>query len=643
MLALIILFTPLAGALLLWAFGPRIGARAGLLASAAVLISFGATLATAFGGAATTAAGVHVRLVEWIGGIALGLQIDPLTLLWTLIVTGIGFLITVYSIGYMEGDPAVARFFAYMNFFVFAMLVLVLSDGFAGLLIGWGLVGLASYLLIGFYIERPSAVAAARKAFILNVVGDVGLLFAIFVIYNRLGSLDYGVVFSAASVAKFAPGELFLVCATLFVAVAAKSAQIPLHTWLPDAMEGPTPVSALIHAATMVTAGVYLIARCAALWNASPDARELAGWIGALTLLLGAVLGCVQWDIKRILAYSTMSQIGYMVMGVGIGAYSAGVMHFYIHACFKALLFLTAGVIIHELGGEQDVRRMGGLYGRMPFAFWCTLVGVVAITGILPVGGFFSKDAILENTLGTGHVWMYVIGVIGAGLTAYYMFRLLFITFFGEDRTEIEPGLLGIEEPAAHAAHHAPKVPAWVMRGPVAVLALMTLVSGLVAVPFGGAESAWTAFLQPLFPPEPSGEHAPFGEQAAILITLGIAVAGMLAAYWRYGAPSASGRTVDGLALEARSIPALLKRRFYFDEAIEALFVTPAVAFGLAISQMIEPRVIDGLVRDVVWLVGAFGAEVRALQNGLVRSYAFLMVSGVVIALAYFAWLGVPR
>jgi NADH-quinone oxidoreductase subunit L len=641
MLLLVILLTPLAGALVLWAFGPRIGSRAGIIASLAVLASFAATIVAASPGAALTAAGEHVRLVEWIGGITLGLLLDPLTLLWTLIITGVGFLITVYSIGYMEGDPAVARFFAYMNFFVFAMLTLVLSDNFTGLLIGWGLVGVASYLLIGFYIDRPSAVAAARKAFILNVVGDVGLLFAIFVIYNRIGSLDYAQVFTAASVARFAPPELFLVCATLFVAVAAKSAQIPLHTWLPDAMEGPTPVSALIHAATMVTAGVYLIARCAPLYNASPSGQELAAWIGGITLLAGAILGCVQWDIKRILAYSTMSQIGYMVMGVGVGAYSAGVMHFYTHACFKALLFLTAGVIIHELGGEQDVRRMGGLYRRIPFAFWCTLIGIIAITGILPVGGFFSKDAILENTLGTGHVWLYVIGVFSAGLTAFYMFRLLFITFFGEDRTEIDPELLGIEGAVPHAVHHAPAIPAWVMRGPVAILAFATLVCGLVAIPWNGHESPWSAFLQPLFPPEPSGEHAPFGEQAAILITLGVAVAGMLIAYWRYGAPNASVRSVDGLASEARSIPAVLKHKFYFDEAIQALFVTPVVAFGLAIVEMIEPRVIDGLVRDVVWFVGALGAEVRALQSGFVRSYAFLMVSGVVVALAYYAWLGV--
>jgi NADH-quinone oxidoreductase subunit L len=657
---------PLIGAVTLWAFGPQIKARAGILACAAVLVSFAATLylwsqgapsapvlfhpPAMFPGATPPAMppppgsgiGIDLPLAVWSEGFRLGLLLDPLTLLWTLIISGIGFLITVYSIGYMEGDRAEARFFAYMNFFVFAMLTLVLSDNFVGLLIGWGLVGVASYLLIGYYIERPSAVAAARKAFILNVVGDVGLLFAVLVIFNHVGQVNYGAVFWPESLQSFDSNTLFLVCASLFVAVAAKSAQVPLHTWLPDAMEGPTPVSALIHAATMVTAGVYLIARCAPLWSASPHAQELAGWIGAITLFLGAILGCVQWDIKRILAYSTMSQIGYMILGVGVGAYSAGVMHFYTHAFFKALMFLTAGLIIHEIGGEQDVRRMGGLARRMPFAYWCMVVGVVAITGVLPVGGFFSKDAILEGTLGHGHTALYAIGVLGAGLTAFYMFRMLFLTFFGEDRFEIEPALLDVEHPV-NAEHHAPHVPAWVMRVPVGTLALGVLLSGLAAVDFGRG-SAWTALLRGVFPAvTPAEEHLPFSEYVAILITLSVSVLGVAVAYWRYGAPSARVRTVDGIAAESRGIPALLKQKFYFDEAIDAVFVTPAVAFGLAIKELIEPRVIEGLMRDVVWFAAALGSEVRALQNGLVRSYAFLMVGGVLVALAYFAWMGAPR
>ena len=297
-----------------------------------------------------------------------GLQWDRISLIWTLIITGVGFLIHVYSIGYMAGDNGFARFFAYMNFFVFAMLTLVLSDNFVGLLVGWGLVGLASYFLIGYYFERPSAVAAARKAFVINVVGDIGILYAVVRDrgQGRRDRLRRRVLARGASSRRASCSS---VCLALFIGCAAKSAQVPLHTWLPDAMEGPTPVSALIHAATMVTAGVYLIARCAPLWNASSDARVLVGSIGALTAITGAILGCAQWDIKRILAYSTMSQIGYMIMGVGVGAYDAGILHFFTHAFFKAQLFLGAGIIIHNLANEQDVRLMGGLRKQMPFAF----------------------------------------------------------------------------------------------------------------------------------------------------------------------------------------------------------------------------------------------------------------------------------
>ncbi len=644
----VILVSPLVGAIVLWALGPLLKSRSGLVASFAVLVSFIAAISginRAF--APAPAAGAidpssGMELVTWISGIHLGLILDPLTLLWTLIITGIGFLITVYSIGYMDGDSNAPRFFAYMNFFVFAMLALVLSDNFAGLLIGWGLVGAASYLLIGYYIFKPSAVAAARKAFILNVVGDVGLLYAVFVIYDHVNSVGYSDVFT--SVSKFDSGSLFLAVAGLLVAVCAKSAQIPLFTWLPDAMEGPTPVSALIHAATMVTAGVYLVARCAPLWNASPQAQELTGWIGGLTLLAGAVLGCVQWDIKRILAYSTMSQIGYMVMGVGVGAYSAGVMHFYTHAFFKALMFLTAGLVIHALHDEQDVRRMGGLSRSMPFAFWCMLIGVIAITGILPVGGFFSKDAVLEGTLAHGHYLLYAIGVFTAGLTSYYMFRMLFLTFFGDDRSAVSRSALGMDGEDHAAAHHAAGVPAWVMQAPVGALAAGTLVCGLAAVAWGGEPSAWTRLLGSLFPAVAAGEeHLPFSETVAIGLTLSVSVLGIIAAYLRYGAPNAPVRQVAGIASEASGIPAVLRRRFYVDDAIDLLFVAPAVRLGHVIAGLLEPRLIDGLVRDAVWLVNALGMEVRALQNGLVRSYAFLMVGGVVVALAYFAWLGAPR
>ena len=323
-------------------------------------------------------------------------------------------MIHIYSIGYMWNDRAPARFFAYLNFFVFSMLTLVLSDNVVGLLVGWGLVGLASYFLIGFWFDRPSAVAAARKAFVINVFGDIGLMFAVFALFATTGSITYATIF--AKVQAISPTGIFIICLALFIACAAKSAQVPLHTWLPDAMEGPTPVSALIHAATMVTAGVYLIARFAPLWSSSPPAQELVGIVGGLTMVLGAVLGISQWDIKRILAYSTMSQIGYMIMGVGVGAYQAGVLHFFTHAFFKAELFLTSGLIIHALHDEQDVRKMGGLARRMPFAFYAMLIGTLAIIGFPGFSGYFSKDAVVYAMLERNHPVLYVAGALTAGV-----------------------------------------------------------------------------------------------------------------------------------------------------------------------------------------------------------------------------------
>ena len=349
---------PLLGAVVIWAFGPQLRRNAGYLGSAFVFVSF--ALALANFGAAGNQTGLRAPLVSWGPGFAFGLQLDALSLLWTLVITGVGGLIHIYSIGYMWTDRAIARFFAYLNFFVFSMLTLVLADNVVGLLVGWGLVGLASYFLIGFWFYKPSAVAAARKAFVINVFGDIGIMFAIFACYAATGSIAFADIFAKAG--TFSEPLVLAICIGLFIGAMAKSAQVPLHTWLPDAMEGPTPVSALIHAATMVTAGVYLIARFAPLWNLSPTAQEMVAVIGAITMVTGAILGMAQWDIKRILAYSTMSQIGYMIMGVGVGAYQAGVLHFFTHAFFKAQLFLGAGLIIHALHDEQDVRKMGGLY-----------------------------------------------------------------------------------------------------------------------------------------------------------------------------------------------------------------------------------------------------------------------------------------
>jgi len=653
---------PLVGAIVLWAFGPQLRSLGGPIGAALVGTAFIAALFSWNDAAQIkgSVSGAHVSMFTWLPGFAFGLLFDRLALIWTLIITGVGFLIHVYSIGYMAGDRAFARFFAYMNFFVFAMLTLVLSDNFVGLLVGWGLVGLASYFLIGFWFERPTAVAAARKAFVINVVGDVGILFAILVIVSKIGSIGYGDTFAGVGHA-FTSQELFIVCIALFIGCAAKSAQVPLHTWLPDAMEGPTPVSALIHAATMVTAGVYLIARCAPLWTASAEARELVGVIGALTAIGGAGLGIAQWDIKRILAYSTMSQIGYMIMAVGVGAFSAGVLHFLTHAFFKAELFLGAGIIIHNLANEQDVRRMGGLRKQMPFAFAAIGVGVLAICGIPGFSGYFSKDAVLYQTLQQGHPWLYAIGVLTAGITAYYMFRLLFVTFFGPYRGNVDPSDLGIRHPELagtpgqapkleheadehehHGSEHAAHAPAWIMSAPVAILIPFSIGVGWLA--YGGETSPWQTFFAPLFPAAaPAASGAPIGELGSGLIVLLVVAVGIALAYLRYGTQAALKGSVERLRTETVRMPPVLANAYYFDAAIDALIVKPAAAAGRFFGQFLDPVVIDGGVREVVFSANWFGHLFRSFQTGLVRAYALYIVLGVACFVVYYAAIGTGK
>ncbi len=619
---------PLAGAIAAWTFGPQLGRAAGALCSAIVLASFVATC-TLFGDA-TAPSAMHLTFVTWLPGFTFGLLLDPLSLLWALIITGVGGLIHVYSIGYMWSDRAVARFFAYLNFFVFAMLTLVLSDNVVGLLVGWGLVGLASYFLIGFWFYKPSAVAAAKKAFVINVFGDVGIMFAVFALFAATGSIAFSDIFAKAG--TFSPGLLVTICIALFIGAAAKSAQVPLHTWLPDAMEGPTPVSALIHAATMVTAGVYLVARFAPLYSLSPAVQEGVGVVGAITMVLGAILGCAQWDIKRILAYSTMSQIGYMIMGVGVGAYQAGVLHFFTHAFFKAQLFLTAGLIIHALHDEQDVRKMGGLRERMPLAFWAMLTGTLAIIGFPFFSGFYSKDAVIYGTLEHGHPILYFAGMLTAGLTAYYMFRMIFITFFGPYRGEASDD-------------HADHAPAWLMQAPVAILIVPTIAAGYLNIKFGDGPSRWEAFFGGLF--DVSNNVAstplPISEFVSSLLVLGFVAAGLVVAYLRYGAPAAQTASVARLEAETAAMPMVLQRAFYVDGALDVAIVRPARALGQAISNVVDPHVIDAAVRDLAWVAGALGAIFRRLQTGLVRGYALTIVLGAAAFIAYFAVLGAVR
>ncbi|MHB8147397.1 MAG: NADH-quinone oxidoreductase subunit L [Vulcanimicrobiaceae bacterium] len=638
---------PLFGALVLWAFGPQLRRISGWIGSGIVGLSFIFTLLSWGAGTQSSggAVGAHQALGSWIAGFHFGLLLDPLSLLWALIITGVGFLIHVYSIGYMDGDEAFARFFAYMNFFVFAMLTLVLSDNFVGLLVGWGLVGLASYFLIGFWFYKPSAVAAARKAFVINVVGDVAIMLAIFIIVANVHSIGFGDAFAAAG--SYSSSVLFAICLCLFIGAAAKSAQIPLHTWLPDAMEGPTPVSALIHAATMVTAGVYLIARCAPLWSHNSDAQLLVGTIGGLTAIVGAVLGCAQWDIKRVLAYSTMSQIGYMIMGVGVGAYEGGVAHFFTHAFFKAQLFLGSGLIIHALANEQDVRRMGGLVKKLPFAFIAMLTGVLAICGIPPFSGFFSKDQVIYGTLQHGHPWLYAVGLVTAGVTAYYMCRLLFVTFLGSYRGDVDPSDLGIRHPElagtpaapdAHAAHgHAP---AWIMNVPVAILIVPTVFAGWLM--YGGENSPWARYFAAQFVPNTLPAPA-ISEGLTGIIALVIVLAGAAIAYVRYGTASAREHAVSRLHDESVRMPALLRNAFYFDAALDAIFVRGSQAFGTLFSRYIDPHAIDGAVREVAISAGWLGALTRSFQTGLVRAYAFILVFGAACFIVYYALVGGAR
>ena len=636
---------PLAGAVVCWAFGPQLKTLAGWLGSAAIGASFVMAVLSWSAGtqSAGGALGAHQPLLSWIPGFDFGLLLDPLSLLWTFIITGVGFLIHFYSMGYMYGDRAFARFFAYMNFFVFAMLTLVLSDNFVGLLVGWGLVGLASYFLIGFWFERPTAVAAARKAFVMNVVGDVGMMFAIFVIVAHVHSIGFGDAFSAAG--TFGSPALFVICLALFIGAAAKSAQVPLHTWLPDAMEGPTPVSALIHAATMVTAGVYLVARCAPLWNANSDAQLLVGTIGGLTALLGAILGCAQWDIKRILAYSTMSQIGYMIMGVGVGAYEGGVAHFFTHAFFKAQLFLGSGLIIHALANEQDVRRMGGLRSKLPFAFWAMLVGVFAICGIPGLSGFFSKDAVIYGTLQHGHPWLYAVGILTAGLTAYYMFRLFFITFFGEYRGDVDPSKLGIRHPelagaiapesAPHEEPHQDHAPSWMMNVPVGILIVPSILAGWLL--FGGENSPWSHFLAAQFAPQRAIVPPGISEGLTSWIVLAFVLVGFGIAYWRYASSAATANAVERLRGESVHMPKALTELLWFDAAYDLLFVRSAQLLGTIFGRVLDPHVVDGTVREAAFSARWFGVLVQSLQTGLVRAYALILVVGAACFIAYYA------
>src|SRR5580765_2000995 len=459
-------------------------------------------------------------LFPWIQAgpfnVAVGAQVDQLTAVMLLVVTGVGFLIHVYSIGYMHGDDGYARFFTYLNLFVFSMVMLVLADNFLLLYVFWEAVGLCSYLLVGFWYQRQSAIVAGKKAFMVNRVGDFGFLLGVMLIWTTFGTLNYGEVFAAADT-SVGVGTYLAITLLLFMGATGKSAQLPLYTWLPDAMEGPTPVSALIHAATMVTAGVYLVARCHVLYHLAPVSLEVVAVVGAATALFAATIGIAQNDIKRVLAYSTISQLGYMFFALGVGSYAAGIFHLMTHAFFKALLFLGAGSVIHALSGEQDMRRMGGLAGKLPWTHGVMLIATLAISGVPPFAGFFSKDEILHDAFASGHYGIWMVGLVGAALTAFYMFRLYILAFRGPSRLTHE---------AEHHLHESPSS----MIAPLVVLAILSIVGGWIGLPFqhGGAFARW---LEPVFGGGSAGhepfEVSPATEGALMLLSVAVALFGI--------------------------------------------------------------------------------------------------------------------
>jgi NADH-quinone oxidoreductase subunit L len=656
----LILGFPLAGCILIGLLFKRLsGLAAGVIGTAAVAGSFVCAILT-FISLQDRAEG-HKQVVTslWDYAVTAGIDaklsilIDPLSIFMALVVAGVSMLIHLYSVAYMASDRGYVRFFAYMNFFVFSMLLLVMASNFLILIIGWAFVGAASYLLISFWYRRTTATAAGIKAFVVNVVGDAGLVLGTFFIFKQSGTLDFLGTFAQAG--KISGGDLTAGCILLLVGAFAKSAQVPLHTWLPDAMEGPTPVSALIHAATMVTAGVYLIARMWPLFEQAPAAGDVGQIIGAVTLVVAATTALAQTDLKRVIAYSTMSQIGYMIMGVSAGAYAAGLFHLMTHAFFKALLFMAAGSVIAAMAGEQNMDKMGGFRRAMPFTFACFVVGGLALSGIPPFSGFWSKDEILSLVAERGG-WdwvLFVIGYLGAFLTAVYTWRMIFRTFWGDpvpEAAELEAGHLhhaevhrnpasgeeedtdiGFPGPDHHIAEREPS-----MKVAMFALAVLATIGGVLQLPFG-IDNAIHNFLAPTFEGskyydalEPSDGFVGLG----LLLGAAVGIAGIALAYrvWVQ-------RPGMATQIRERFIGAykLFKNKWYFDEIIDAVVVRPWAAFGRWGQATFEKVFVDGvLVGGTTGLVRAGSAAVRAIQSGFLRVYAAFVLLGLAGLALYF-------
>jgi len=585
------------------------------------------------------------RVYSWISSgefeAPFALRLDPLSSVMILVITGIGTLIHLYSTAYMhdERDSEFARYFSYLNLFAAFMLVLVLGANFLMMFVGWEGVGLCSYLLVGFWYEKKSAADAGKKAFIVNRVGDFGFILGVLLIFVRFNTIDFQEVARAAS--GLSPetsfGTVSLITLLLFVGATGKSAQIPLYVWLPDAMEGPTPVSALIHAATMVTAGVYMIGRNAVLFSHAPQTLTIVAVIGAATAFFAGTIGLVQNDIKRVLAYSTVSQLGYMFLAMGVGAYAAGIFHLYTHAFFKALLFLGSGAVIHALAGEQDLRRMGGLKRELPLTYWTFLIGSLAIAGVPLLSGFFSKDEILYETYASGHTGLWIVGLITSLMTAIYMFRLVFLTFHGERHAEAAaPG---------HHLHDAPRP----MAIALVVLAIGSILAGYAGFPSAlGGSGRFQQFLAPSFSAPAAAASAEAGggahgaedhagvELSLMAVSSAVALAGIGVAFFFFLRNRAAARA---MADRFGGLRTVLLNKYYVDEIYDAGIVQPVrIVSEEGLWKGLDARVIDGAVNGVADTVGGLSEVLRRAQTGSVRAYAASLFLGVVAVLGYYLW-----
>ena len=611
----LIIALPLFSAVVLLFFGKRIGKLSGVIASGAVGVAFLIGIVTFFRVLANPEndRGIATDVWEWmrVGSFKVGvdLLVDELSIVMVLVVTGVGTLIHIYSIGYMEGDPRYPRFFAYLNLFVASMLLLVLADNLLLLYVGWEGVGLCSYLLIGFWFEKKAAANAAKKAFIVNRIGDFAFLLGIFLLGDAVGALTVGQINEAAG--AMTAGLATVASLLLFAGATGKSAQIPLYVWLPDAMEGPTPVSALIHAATMVTAGVYMVARFSPVFEASGGAAlTVVAWIGVLTALWAALMAAAEYDIKRVLAYSTISQLGYMFLAHGVGAYSAGIFHLVTHAFFKALMFLGAGAVMHALGGETDMRKMGGLRKVMPVTGFTFMMGWLAISGIVPFAGFFSKDAILASAWSQGDYVLWALGVFTALLTAFYMARLYFRVF--EGRTKL---------PADVHAHDAPPT----MAAALIPLAVLSVVGGFINLP---GSLTLEHFLEHVL-----GETAvPEGLTAWVLAGMALTVAflGIGLARSLYLSRSGNINRRRMLARLGPLVPAA-RNKFYVDEIYGRALVLPGKRFAAYCSDVFDAKIIDGVVNGTGKVVAGVAEFLRRAQTGYVRNYAVTFLFGAVV------------